>query len=166
MAMTPPRHHRFLLLAVLGLALASGCADPSDAPQEVGLEDPAEAVPADKPNSWLVCPPDTCAVEPDAASPVYAVSADALARAFLAVAEAQPRTEVVEADPGRRLYLLRQRSAVFGFPDLISVGFRETGPDESTLIVFSRSVYGYWDLGVNRRRVEAWLGALDAALDG
>jgi len=35
---------------------------------------------------------------------------------------------------------------------------------DSTLVLWSRSVYGRSDLGVNRRRLTAWLGALDTTL--
>jgi len=56
------------------------------------------------------------------------------------------------------------RSAVFNFPDLIMVQVRSDSPDSSDLILYSRSVYGRGDLGVNRKRAEAWLGALDKKL--
>jgi uncharacterized protein (DUF1499 family) len=35
---------------------------------------------------------------------------------------------------------------------------------ESGLILWSRSIYGRSDFGVNRARLAAWLAALDAAL--
>ena len=49
---------------------------------------------------------------------------------------------------------------MFNFPDLITAQVGEAGPDASTLVLYSRSVYGYSDLGVNRRRLNAWLAAL------
>ena len=39
------------------------------------------------------------------------------------------------------------------------------GTDTATLVLYSRSVYGYGDLGANRQRVAAWLAALDHMLD-
>ena len=56
------------------------------------------------------------------------------------------------------------RSVVFNFPDLIMVQVQPETPDTSDLIIWSRSVYGEGDLGVNRKRVQAWLGALDSKL--
>ena len=41
---------------------------------------------------------------------------------------------------------------------------REATADTSDLIIWSRSVYGESDLGVNRKRVAAWLDALDKIL--
>jgi uncharacterized protein (DUF1499 family) len=37
-------------------------------------------------------------------------------------------------------------------------------PDSSTLIMYSRSVYGRSDLGVNRQRVATWLAALQTKI--
>jgi uncharacterized protein (DUF1499 family) len=57
-----------------------------------------------------------------------------------------------------------QRSAVFGFVDRISARFVPLGADRSTLIAYSRSEVGYWDLGVNRSRLRDWLAMLPAKL--
>ena len=46
------------------------------------------------------------------------------------------------------------RSAVLNFPDLV------TAQISSALVLYSRSVYGHSDLGVNRRRLDTWLAAL------
>jgi uncharacterized protein (DUF1499 family) len=54
---------------------------------------------------------------------------------------------------------------VFNFPDLVTVQVSPAPPDGATLVIWSRSVYGESDLGVNRKRVVAWLSALDAALN-
>ena len=56
------------------------------------------------------------------------------------------------------------RSAVLNFPDLVMVQVRDEGLGRSNLILYSRSVYGYGDFGVNRRRVETWLGGLQTKL--
>lgn len=57
------------------------------------------------------------------------------------------------------------RSAVFNFPDLIAVQVIAAGPESSALVLYSRSVYGYADFGVNRRRVDAWLSALQTRIN-
>ena len=38
------------------------------------------------------------------------------------------------------------------------------GEAESALILYSRSVYGRSDFGVNRKRLLSWLAALDGSL--
>ena len=61
-----------------------------------------------------------------------------------------------------------ERSAVCNWPDVISAQATDDpapgAAPSSTLILHSRSVYGYSDFGVNAARVRAWLAALDAAL--
>jgi uncharacterized protein (DUF1499 family) len=56
------------------------------------------------------------------------------------------------------------RSAVFNFPDLVTVQVVAQGENASTLVLYSRSVYGHSDLGVNRRRLRAWLDALNTVI--
>jgi uncharacterized protein (DUF1499 family) len=53
-----------------------------------------------------------------------------------------------------------QRSAVFGFVDRISTRVIALEPIRSTLVAYSRSQVGYWDLGANRRRLQLWLTKL------
>jgi len=53
---------------------------------------------------------------------------------------------------------------VLNFPDLVMAQVREEGPDSSDLILYSRSIYGYGDFGVNRKRLETWIGRLQAKL--
>lgn len=156
---------RRLVVAALVL-LVVGCngvgGDASMA--QVTPVDPASVSRTGRPNDYLVCPPDLCAAAPDRASRRYRVSAERLAEAWSAVVAAAPRTRLVAADPSLRLYTFEQRSAVMGFRDTILVRFIPLAGDRSTLAVYSRSEVGYWDLGVNRRRVEAWLAALDTAV--
>jgi uncharacterized protein (DUF1499 family) len=56
------------------------------------------------------------------------------------------------------------RSALFNFPDLITVQVTPSTSGGSTLIVYSRSAYGQSDLGVNRKRVDTWLAALQTKI--
>jgi len=52
------------------------------------------------------------------------------------------------------------RTALCNYPDLIAI---QVTPD-SMPALYSRSVYGQADFGTNRKRLVAWLAALDAAL--
>ena len=83
---------------------------------------------------------------------------------MLAAAASQPRTFLAFDDRTRLQAQFVARSAWFNFPDLIVAQVNAAGPDASTLVLYSRSVYGYGDFGVNRARVTTWLAALDRTL--
>jgi uncharacterized protein (DUF1499 family) len=111
---------------------------------------------------------DNLATAPDLVTPRYPVPAARLFSAITAVAMAQPRTFLAATYPDRFQAHFVARSLVFNFPDLIAVQVMPDGPDAntgtSTLVLYSRSVYGRSDLGVNRGRLVVWLAALDASL--
>ena len=70
-------------------------------------------------------------------------------QALLEVVAALPRTTVVTKSED---YLhAESRSTLFGFVDDVEFQLR---PADKTIAVRSASRLGYWDLGVNRRRVE------------
>ncbi|WP_439634669.1 DUF1499 domain-containing protein [Glycocaulis sp.] len=93
-------------------------------------------------------------------APVAMTPADALAR-FKAIALAAPRTRLV-SEAGLQVEL-EQKSAVFGFTDKITAEAMAAGPDRAVLAVYSRALVGYYDFGVNRKRVTRWLDAFYAA---
>lgn len=101
---------------------------------------------------------------PDLVTPVYPVAAARLYALIGQVAAAEPRTYSAATFPDRLQQDWVVRSAMFNFPDLVTAQVDAAGPDHATLVLYSRSVYGYSDLGANRRRVKAWLAALDRAL--
>jgi uncharacterized protein (DUF1499 family) len=110
-------------------------------------------------NAALACPPGYCAVAGATASPVFAVDGDRLYRDFARLVGRAPRTVTVLAEAPRRMVVI-QRSAVFGFPDVVTAEFVALGPARSSLALFSRARYGRWDFGVNRRRVARWVARL------
>ena len=113
-------------------------------------------------NAFLACPPGYSRVDGAAASPVFATDADRLYWAFVRLATGEPRVAIVADDPRRRRVALIQRSALFGFPDIVIAEIVAEGADRSSLALYSRARYGRYDFGVNRRRVEDWLGRLGA----
>ena len=148
-----------LLPALIGL-LMPACASegvsglPVPPPMQLaGLQRPAS------PNTALAAPAGFLPT-PDIVTRTYAVPPDRLYAAIRGVAEAQPRTFLAATYNDRRQVHYVVRSAVLNFPDLVTA---EVDAD-STLILWSRSVYGESDLGVNAKRLTAWLAALDAAL--
>jgi uncharacterized protein (DUF1499 family) len=112
------------------------------------------------PNDALACPPDICSAKSDLLSPVFAVDAVELRRAFDKAIAPEPRLTLVETtDQGAsRRYI--QRSRLMGFPDTVVVRFLERPDRRSTLALYSRSQLGMDDLGANRARIERWLEKL------
>jgi uncharacterized protein (DUF1499 family) len=118
-----------------------------------------------KPNTFLLAPEDLCKqAKIDKVAPVYPVAAAKLRNEFLAVAIAQPRVSHTLSDAAGLYDDFVVRSALFGFPDHVSVKFLDVKGGKSTLAIYSRSVYGRSDLGVNRARTLAWLGLVNALI--
>lgn len=111
------------------------------------------------PNTALAAP-SGFSPAPDIITSPYRVDPDRLFSAIRAVALAQPRTFAHGDFSGARQAHFVARSAWLNYPDLIAV---QVTP-ESALILWSRSVYGRSDFGVNRARLTAWLAALDGVL--
>ena len=97
---------------------------------------------------------------PDLVTPVYKVPAAQLFAAVQSVAASQPATFVAATYPDRLQAHWVVRSAVFNFPDLVTAQVVARGTDTSTLVLYSRSVYGRSDFGVNQARLRTWLAAL------
>jgi uncharacterized protein (DUF1499 family) len=121
--------------------------------------DPADAMRTGKPNDALAAPAGTTRVEADIVLPFVTRPSAELLAALDAVVRAEPRVEVLAGDVGTGNITYVQRSAVIGFPDYISVSAVETSAG-SSLILWSRSRYGHYDFGVNRARLERWLGGV------
>jgi uncharacterized protein (DUF1499 family) len=128
--------------------------------RHVDFVDWAELERPASPNSYLVCPAGRTTAAVDREPPVYDVAPDALERAWLDALAAEPRLTRRAAEPAGRRYLFVQRTPVLRFPDLVQLEIFDVPPDRATYCVYSRSLYGYGDLGVNRARVEDWLARL------
>lgn len=115
------------------------------------------------PNTFLLAPEGLCKqAKVDKIAPVYGVAAAKLRQEFLGIVIAQPRLSHTFADEVGLYDDFVVRSAVFGFPDLVTVKFLDLNGGKSTLALYSRAVYGRSDLGVNRARSLQWLSQLGA----
>ncbi|MFW5834044.1 MAG: DUF1499 domain-containing protein [Pseudomonadota bacterium] len=141
------------LVAVLGLLAGCSAGEP-DFVDLATLERPAS------PNTYLVCPRSLTPAPIDREPPVFALEVDDLERHWLRALAEEPRTRQRRAEPLARRYLYVQRTPVLRFPDVIQVQFVAVAPDASTVCLYSRSIYGYSDLGQNRRRIERWLARI------
>jgi uncharacterized protein (DUF1499 family) len=116
------------------------------------------------PNQFLMCPPEFCDAKPHAKSPVFNVSIDRLHEHWHWIVSHEPRTKLLVEDEEGQQFDYVQRSARFRFPDIITVRFMSVSSWRSTLAIYSRSIYGKGDFGVNRKRIDAWLHSLRETL--
>lgn len=140
-------------LGLAGIVLVRSVAHDPD----VWHTDPADTLGTNRPNQALAAPVGTTQLQPDIVLSVTTTAAVELLAAVDTVARAEPRVEVVAGaiETGTITYV--QRSPIVGFPDYISVSATET-PAGNGLVLWSRSRFGYSDLGVNRARLQRWLG--------
>lgn len=113
------------------------------------------------PNKYLCYPTGfDCALAADDSSPHFAVDATQLQDCWRKLLKNERSVTIIQDDAASRSIECIQRSRVFRFPDKISVQFIVVTKEKSSLAIYSRSKYGYYDLGVNRRRVLLWLKQL------
>ncbi len=114
-----------------------------------------------KPNQCFVAPERYGNARPHRMSGEYPVDASTLYDLLRDTALGEPRVSMLAEERERLRADLCQRTALFRFPDDVSVEVMPLGEGRSTLVMYSRARYGYSDFGVNRRRVNRWLAALD-----
>lgn len=103
--------------------------------------------------------------EPDLVIGPFASPAPALYEKARVVLGGMPRTFIAAEFPRQRQLHYVVRSELLNFPDLVTVQVDPAGADHATLVIWSRSVYGRSDFGVNRERTKAWLAALQQSIE-
>ena len=150
-----------LLLLILAACAVASNREPSQAMDtDPRILDFAVVKTPSRPNAWLVAPPGTVDGVPSEPAPVLPFDAETAAAAWLAIIESAPRTRIIAVSPDGLRIEAEQRSAGFGFVDRISAWFIPMDRGRSTVAIYSRAQTGYWDLGVNKRRVRDWLSRL------
>lgn len=122
----------------------------------------ASLVPPRSPNACLALPeghpgPAQLRTPPLAATP------EEVFAALLALAEAEPHTTRLATWPERRQAQWVVRSAPLRLPDVVVAEVQPAG-EGAALFLYSRSLIGWSDLGVNRARLARWLTALGRSL--
>jgi uncharacterized protein (DUF1499 family) len=141
-----------LILPACGADGAAGLATP--APMDMTrIERPTT------PNTFLAGPAGM-RPEPDVMLEPQALAPRALYDKARLVFGGQPRVYIAAEFPDRLQIHYVVRSALLNFPDLVTVQANAAGAGRSTLVIWSRSVYGRSDFGVNRKRTLAWRAAL------
>tara|TARA_R110002072_G_scaffold60051_25_gene152659 strand:- start:531 stop:1019 length:489 start_codon:yes stop_codon:yes gene_type:complete len=107
----------------------------------------------------LACPAGFCRVTADFDSPDFPVSEQSLMTRVREIIAQEPRTRLADKNETLNQLVFVQRSRVFRFPDTIWIQPVRRGTVAS-VIIYSRSKYGYGDFGANKRRVRRWLGKL------
>lgn len=149
------------LALALGLLVAGcGTVEAIAPPQSGDLSGMARAT---SPNSALAGSPDFTPT-PDLPTRRYDVAPDRLFATVRGVIRAQPRTTALAEDGSRLRADHVTRSRFFGFPDIVLVQVLPTPDGQSDLVLYSYSLKGHYDFGVNRQRVVAILASLDVAL--
>src|SRR5262245_33427611 len=166
------RFLRYLLAAIIGIVIAFGALVLEGETletvvfniQEIPIIDFATLQRGPNPNQYLLCPAALCQTQTDGEAPVFEVSASKLRAEWDEVIVEQPRVQVLRRDLANEQIDYVQRSRLLRFPDLITVRFLPVDDTHSTVAIYSRSVYGKGDFGVNRARVEEWLARLKMRL--
>jgi hypothetical protein len=138
-----------VLLTLAGLIGAAVYFRTVSMPPEVWDVDPARVTPPASPNFALLR---------GAEAPLFGMAPDVLGLRIEAIAMAEG-AERIAGDPalGQMTYVLRSR--LMGFPDAVSI--RLVPVEGGTRMeIFSRSRFGYSDMGVNGARVARWIAAL------
>ncbi|TDQ62207.1 uncharacterized protein DUF1499 [Phaeovulum veldkampii DSM 11550] len=153
----------FLFALFVVLAIAAGMAWVRLAPLDATLwhVNPAIAIKRDSPNDYLLRP--VGGTGGDAVAPVWATDPVTLAQRLVAAALAEPRTRILAGGADQGFVTLVQRSALWGFPDMISIR-TDAAPGGATAAIWSRARFGYSDMGVNEARVQRWLAAATEGL--
>ena len=120
------------------------------------------------PNDALVCPAGHCPkAKADEEPKVYPVAPGELLAHMKRVARAEPDTKELPCGPHcDHAARFVQYTKLMRYPDTIDVDVIPAGENQSTLALYSRSLVGRKDFGVNRARVARWLGALERLSHG
>lgn len=165
------RFLRSLLIVVIGIAVAVAALIWEGTTLEsmlyvgdVPVVDFATLQRDDVPNKYLLCPKGACSTRTDGEAPVFDVPVERLQVAWGEMLAEQPRLQLLRRDVTNTQIDYVQRTRFLRFPDLVTVRFVPIDEAHSTLAIYSRSVWGRGDMGVNRKRVEEWLARLQAKL--
>ena len=124
--------------------------------------DPTTADRTGKPNDYLAAPAGVTEATADIETEPREIPTEELMFLFDAIARNAPRTDVLAGSVEGMHVTYVQRSLAFGFPDYITVKAVDLGEGRSGLVIWSRSRYGYSDMGVNAARVTNWLAKIGA----
>jgi uncharacterized protein (DUF1499 family) len=145
-------------MSVLAMMLGRG---PNGLPPPQPIDFPRLRLPT-SPNAHLAAPPGATN-ERHETVPLLPVTPDVAWGVLRALGDGIERTWRMAEWPELRQAQWVARTRWANFPDLINGQVLEM-PGGAGLFLYSRSLIGYSDLGVNAQRVAAWRAAFDVAL--
>jgi uncharacterized protein (DUF1499 family) len=110
-------------------------------------------------SSAFIAPPGF-STQANITAPVFNIPAAKLFSELQAVATAQPRTTRLDIEPAQYQAAYVVRSPAANFPDIVEIAALPMGPDHSSYIFYTHSIYGRYDFGVNLSRAKIWAAAL------
>jgi len=114
------------------------------------------------PNTYFVASQSIVEARVDLEAPIYAAPAVVMAIAFNDYVLTQPNALLIDGGVDALWLTYVQRTPTLKMPDYISVKFIDLEEGKSTIAIYSRSRFGYGDMGVNKARVNAWLQSLSS----
>ena len=118
----------------------------------------------DTPNQYLMCANQLCTAYIDDLPPIYGAPVDEVRAAWEEMLSREPRVKELHRDLQATQIDYVQRSAVWRFPDIITIRFIAIGDKKTTIAIYSRSIYGAGDFGVNKTRIRDWISKLNGML--
>lgn len=143
---------------MIGMLFARG---PDGLPEPAPLDFTTLRLPA-SPNAHLAAPPGVT-TERHETLPPFPVSPDAAWDALRRLGTGMERVWLMAEWPVLRQAQWVARTRWMNFPDLIQGQVVEV-PGGAGVFLYSRSLIGYSDLGVNAHRVAAWRAVLESRL--
>jgi uncharacterized protein (DUF1499 family) len=144
-----------------GYGVYYGLAKLAGSPLDIGPVDWAALARHATPNDALVCPAAQCPnAKADWESKIYPLPPDQLLARLKRIALSEPNTRELSGETKRTARFL-QHTRLMRFPDTIDAEVLPVGDNQAALAIYSRSLVGRKDFGVNRARVKRWLAALN-----
>ena len=146
-----------------GYGIYYGLAKLSGAPLDIGPVNWMTLTRHRTPNDALVCSTGRCPnAKPDGEAKSYPIPPEQLLAQLKKIAVAESSTRELPCGTNcDRAARFVQHTRLMRFPDTIDLEVFPAGEGQSTLAIYSRSLIGRKDFGVNRARVERWLAVLD-----
>lgn len=118
-----------------------------------------------KPNYYLACPQNYCNLQPHATTTFYPADVKQVLAGWQKMLTQQPRVKLISSHPDDYHYQYVQYSRIFKFPDYIDMLLIPLMQDKTSIAIYSRSKYGFYDFAVNKNRVNYWLHLLSHYLN-
>lgn len=152
---TRPFYAMIVMTAFFGL---SGC---QKTMEPLNLQNPALPT---TPN-YAFAAPKVLNFNADLMSPIFPVDSNRAAKKVVDYIQQQPRIETLKVDWNNLHFVFIQRTRVFRFPDQIEIKVIPIDGGHSSVLMLSRAQYGYYDFGVNQRRIKGWLKDIEVKME-